>query len=32
MTAFATEVETYRGNHSHYIRQREERWELRSKA
>jgi len=24
-------VETYRGNYSHYLRQREERWELRSK-
>jgi len=24
-------VETYRGNYSHYLRQRQERWELRSK-
>jgi len=24
-------IETYRGNYSHYLRQRQERWELRSK-
>ena len=27
----STGVETYRGNYSHYLRQRQERWELRSK-
>jgi ATP-binding cassette subfamily F protein 3 len=26
-----TGLETYRGNYSHYLRQRQERWELRSK-
>ncbi len=26
-----TGVETYRGNYSHYLKQRQERWELRSK-